>query len=620
MRPAKWISAWLRQASGKPDRTDGPAALHQVSRSLAALSEATERDFLAVGEKLEAIHSHFQAETASFGGLLEEIDQKRAGHLGRAFDEVAQWAREAGGAADCGALLAGLGPVARAVNGPVLELGSSLRVLRVMSIMTRVESARLGDEAASFDALAIRADEMAIGIGRKADDILRTVEELCGLLDRAGRTVGEMSRLEQAELAQLAGQCSAGLEELRREHGRAAEAAASVRSACGNVASGIAGLVMGLQCHDSMRQRLEHVRAAIDELAASPVDGEAVGLQAAQLREAGQTFLAEFGRIAGTLDDLGERASGAARTAREFGGGEEKAGAGDTVAQLFTEAAAQVDGWIASRLAIAEAVGKVDRKCAEMAGFVSEIEAVGAQMLWVALNAEIQAARLSGSGAVMEAVAQGIRRVSQSACAGAAAAGDALRAVEAGAQRLAAALGDQSGGSTQGAGNVAGRIREIVSQLAATGAEHRRLLQSLAESGERIAGEVAALRQSMAADRVMEQTSAECLASLERIAAESHTAHAPRARRDTGWLHRAQKNYAMHAEREVHAAFAAGRPSPRPPGPAAAAPEPVRAAAPEFAAAAAHGPAAACPEEADGEAPPASAAGPSEFGDNVELF
>lgn len=558
-RAAPWMPAWIVSRTNSAGGADPGESLLEVSRSLASLSEATERDFLVVGEKLQAIEVHFRGETARLSGLLEEIGGQRDRWLGEALEEAAVWAREAGNAVDCGELLAGIAPVARSVNGPVLHLQTSLRTLRVMSIMTRVESARLGVQAAGFEALALRADEMADGVGRKSADILRAVGELCALVEHAGEAVGDIGRRQHAELTRLTGDCSAGLGELRREHTRAAGMADSARAAYCQVSEGINQLVVALQCHDSTRQRLDHVRAALEELAADGCadGGQAIELQAAQLHQASQTFQAEFGKIAAGLDSLAAEAAEVSRLAGEFAGAEGDGGesAAGALERRFAEAGAQVEGWIASRLAMAEAVGEVERKCGEITGFVSEIEAVGAEMLWVALNAEIQAARLSVFGAVMEAVAQGIRRVSQAASFAAAAAGEALRGVKAAAGQLEAALGGDFGLDGRRAADVAGRIEHIVAQLASSGAGHRRLMRSLAMSGAQMAQRIAALRKGIGADRTMALTAEDCLASLARIAAQVRRTEGLR-NGPIPWLHRAQKKYAMRAEREVHAAFA----------------------------------------------------------------
>jgi methyl-accepting chemotaxis protein len=563
-----WFSRGAASARAELQRT-----LLDVSGRLAGLSEATERDFLAVGEKLQAIHHGIREETECLGGLLERSGSEREGCLAQALNEVAQWARQAGDAADCGELLAALAPVARAVTAPVAELQISLRALRVMGIMTRVESARLGSDAAGFEGLAIRADEMAGGIGRKAEDMLGAVGELGGLLDQSSRMVGEMSRLQQAELMRLTGECAAGFGELRREHARAGEFARSAGAARGEVAARIGELVVALQCHDSTRQRLEHIGAALETMAADPFVGgaAAVELQARQLREASQAFAGEFTRIASGLDDLASRAAALSMLARDFAGSDTCAGDGSpalAIEKRFAEAGAQMGRWIASRGSMAEAVGKVDQKCSEMSGFISEIEAVGAQMLWVALNAEIQAARLAASGAVMEAVAQGIRRVAQSACAAAAGAGEALRRLEAAAGALATTLHRDAAGDAGRAGDLAGHIERIVSGLATSGAEHRRLLASLASSGDRLAEETAALRQNMRADRVMAETSADCLASLEGIASRVRGLERSGGGQPP-WLSLAQSRYAMHAEREVHASFTAKLAVSPPPSPSA---------------------------------------------------
>ena len=162
------------------------------------------------------------------------------------------------------------------------------------------------------------------------------------------------------------------------------------------------------------------------------MEASGVALQSAQLREAREAFLAAVGKIKTELEAIGETFAGLAWTARELAG----AAPGVTAhfdRDLERHAAGieqAVAEWVASRRALGEAAGEVDRACASMSGFVAEIESVGQRMLRLALNAQIQAVHLAASGVVMEALAEGIREVSQKASASAAAAGESLREVE----------------------------------------------------------------------------------------------------------------------------------------------------------------------------------------------
>ena len=327
----------------------------------------------------------------------------------------------------------------------------------------------------------------------------------------------------------------------------------------------VGGVVLELQIHDSTRQRVEHVQEALTRLAvdfasrAGAADAPpGVALQGAQLREARETFLAAVGNIKTELQAIGETLAGLAWKVREQA--DSAPGSGGQFDQDLERHAAGIKQaiaeWVASRRALGEAAGEVELACVRMSSFVAGIENVGQRMLRLALNAEIQAAHLAASGVVMEAVAEGIREVSQKASASAAGASGSLRDVERAAGRLSAAV--DTGIEGDRAGEMASRTCRLAAEVAVRIGESRGLLGSLAGCGDAMAAEIQALRRGIVADRVLGEVSAECLEALEEIVATARPAAgspAPERRPapdTTG-------SYTMHAERDVHDSFIGAR-------------------------------------------------------------
>jgi methyl-accepting chemotaxis protein len=569
------IRETLRWRLNRPARARLAASLRKVSERLAVVAHLTEQDFLAVGGKLEGIVVRTRAEADKLATLLEAMGGEREDKLALALDEVSTWALQAERAAGCGEMLADLVAVVRTVSTPLIKLRSMVRSLRVMGVMTRIESARLGPEAAGFDVLAGEITALAADIDIKSDAILSAANGLCQLLEKSRETAAQLERRQQEELGTLMAASSAGLEDLRRERERIGAISLSARGGYEKVAAEIGEVVVALQFHDSTRQRIEHVDAALTELAegfggnsaligaAPAVQG--VQLQAAQLNEARQSFVAAADKIRTDLDGLRDTLGGFVQTARELAG--TAGGGGPSLAEglerHFSSVGAAVSEWIASRRTLAEAAGKADRACIEMAGFISEIETVGIVMLRLALNAEIQAAQLARSGAVMETVAEGIREVSQEASESAGSAGLALRGVDVAARRLTETLNESADSGFGQAGGVASRIQEVVSELQSANAGNRRLLECIAGGGAALEQEIAALRDGFVADAVMSEISSACLESLDEVAATvGAMAGVVAAQAPAGGLDLGQASYTMHAEREVHASFTGAPPGP----------------------------------------------------------
>jgi hypothetical protein len=545
--------------------------LRHVGAELRNLAASTEQDFLAVGGNLESIVVRARQKAEALTGLLTD-DGEHGQALATALADVTSWAAGTGQAMGSSQSLATLLKIVRSVTAPLRSLKNAVQILRAMGIAMRVESARLGSQASDFEALGREVGALAIGVDKKADAILDTIDGLVRLLVRTQATAVKLGREQQEKLVRLTEECTAGLDDLRAEHTAIADASRNAQAGFQRVVSGIGHLVVNLQFHDSTRQRIEHIDEALAALADSldvpaasdrSLDGTTavriLELQAAQLSDAGNSFQGAVGQVRSDLQQIGDAAASFAQTARELAG----QGAGEsgefavTVEDRFSKVGQAVAEWSASRRALGEAAHQADQACSRMSLLVSEVESVGRHMFRLALNAEIQAFQMSSSGEVMVAVADTIRGVSRDASANAATVSQSLREVQRSAEGLSAVLGGDLTAQSQQAAEMAARVRESAGELRARNAASRRALRSIADDGDALAREIAELREGITADRVMAQVSAVCLESLEEVAAIARTvAGDPDAQQHAEILHQALRSYTMRAEREVHDALA----------------------------------------------------------------
>jgi hypothetical protein len=171
--------------------------LSEVGDALARLGESTETDFLEVGGKLEHIVSRSRQEAAQLAAMVENAAGSGSGVLVRILGEARDWAggiqQESGG----DRWFAGLTPLVAAAGKPVETLVDTVRVLRVLGVVTRVESARLGPQAVNFEALAAEVRNLADGIEEKAGALLIARREVAEMLERARATAAGEERRQQ---------------------------------------------------------------------------------------------------------------------------------------------------------------------------------------------------------------------------------------------------------------------------------------------------------------------------------------------------------------------------------------------------------------------------------------
>lgn len=542
------LAAALRRSARPSGMERG--VLAEVADRLTSLSSETEGEFLRVGARLQDFVTVARDQRAGIADLLEALGTATGDELSAALEEVAGWSHGSGEAASLEARLHSLAPVIRAVRGPAEALRGAVRALRFTGVLTRVESARLGANAAGFDALAAEVAAVADAIDTRSASILEAEAAIGELLARTEASVAGTASRQSRSRALLASECSRGLDELRDASRRGAAVARDTGARYEAFSSRIGDLVAALQSHDSARQSLEHIAEALRE-SAETASAPLAELQCVQLDRARRSFTGAVADILSDLDRLADAVGDCACMTRELMDVRQGSRRG-WIADLesrFEAIAAGVAEDDSSRCTIAAAANEVQASCLRMGGFVSEIRSLGERMLRLALNAQIQAVHLASAGVVMEAVAEAIRGTSEASSESAGAAAGALDEVDRAARALAVLLDGSAGRA--GRSDSAGRIRRAASALKAAEERAANMLAAIVTASEELSADIAALRQSIAAARVFDETAGEC---IERIRASVRWVRDPRSSSAVG-LADAAAGYTMHAEREAHAAF-----------------------------------------------------------------
>lgn len=520
-----------------------PRELAQVIADLRGFAP-TEQDFLHVGERLQQIVAAAADQRRSVADLCESAVAEASSEV---LAQVSHWTGELGTSAE--ARFEHLAPVVRAVRDPLNAMEHALRALRVMAVLARVESARLGPAGAGFTALSAEIVSLADEIRKKSAAILDAVRALSALLARTQTAVAEINGRSQATVRDTAAECSRGLDQMQAGARRVGETVALTGERYSALAAEVGNIVAALQCHDKTRQRIEHV---IEALQMPGVSVHVIELQLLQLEEARREFAGAAQSIRADLDRLAQNIADCKNMARDLLAADDDSHSG-SVSFRLDAIAASVEELAGSRRAVAAAVSDVRHACARIGGFVAGIEAISVSMLRLALNAEVQAVHLAAAGVVMEAVAEGIRTATESASQSAAAAGEALLSVESIARKLDQA-GDGDSGAQAGQ-TLASRIRQWKNELETRSHEGSSLLGSIARQSDRIASEIASVGSAISADRVLDQIAGLSSATLQAIAAKHGRKHASRISDHARRGLEATVNYTTHSERAVHADF-----------------------------------------------------------------
>lgn len=415
-------------------------------------------------------------------------------------------------------------------------------MLRVMGVSTLIESARLGSQAGGFEALAGEVKDLADGIEQNSREILEGIERNSRLVDETRRRISEMDKQQRAAIAQMTAECAGSLEEIANAAARVREATDATERRYRSLAAEVGEIVAALQIHDSTRQRIEHVVESLEHVSQN---SHAIQLQAAHLAEAKRAFREAvegiregLGSLAGSMDDC---AANAARLSEE--------GSGENFARKlegrFEAIIVAVENLAQLRRSVDTATNEVREACTRMSGFVGNIEVINGRMLRLALNAEIKAVQLAGTGIVMEAVAEGIRSTSENAATSAGAASRMLRDLE----NIAGGAGNSRGAESGEEIELLRRIRSLCPELVAAGERSWRLVDLIATGSARVNQEIALLRDSISVDRLVDDVVDPCLEALETLASRTN------GEAVAGALAHMHRRYTMHGERQVHERF-----------------------------------------------------------------
>ena len=401
--------------------------LGDAAAKLGVVAGTTEDEFLAIGGRLQ----DFYQRGVGISGLASEMVGEVAGdHVTQAMDGL-------------GEMLNGMGLyVSRAQNeidrssetlreilglldnvaGPLSGFKKVNKVLRMLGISTKIESARLGQSAAGFDTLASDVGDLSVQVNDKAAIILRRKDELARAIQQTLTGVLDSGAQQHDQVLAILNRTRVSLEALTAINARCSSSVADVSEVSGEVSRNIGEVVMSMQAHDIVRQQIEHVDQALSELREGLASGLAGAddavciceLQTAQLRHAAAALDAAVRTIIESLREVARKQSGLSAQTSGMAGMADQAGG-----SFFTEMEKDIAVVSAALLesskvnvSLCLAMNSVAETVGEIASFVTDIEKIGEEIKLIALNAQIKSAYTGEEGAALGVLAEAIQRLS----------------------------------------------------------------------------------------------------------------------------------------------------------------------------------------------------------------
>jgi methyl-accepting chemotaxis protein len=544
-------------------------AILNYARELRGLNSATEQDFLSLGLSLGEVSTearNVSTLAASVVDLVRNEELERdASRFRDLFDSLDEHFRQSRLKAERGHdPLRHMGDIVNDAYRPLSAFRKIVKHLRMLSVSTRIENARLADNDNSFDVLAENVENLSVMIALKSDGFLEGLTSLQETIkETAEKIITSRAYMEERTELMLRS-LSTNLSMLSEKASSSLRAVSTLTARSDEVSRGISEVVSSLQFHDITRQQIEHVADIFDEIGTSD-NGASIsmdalrhvgGLQIDQLTHAKDELVSAIERVITNLHQIVSLLADMSREAATLTAVTGSDGASflselnDSVSLVMGSFVANEETGRGLSAAVTSVTGMVEKLMA----FVDDIEEIGSEIELIALNAQIKASHKEEDGGALGVLAEAIRNLSDDAGPQTLIMTDALKGVRDYALDLDALWSDS------------GSIRPIKEQmqdlLEALGRSHQTLVRCLDGLDKKSSGLTRAIETAVrgitAHDRA-NKVMGGIIQAVERLLPCDSRA-ADHAERTTGndYMDLVANRYTMDQERHVHQSYLSG--------------------------------------------------------------
>lgn len=548
---------------------------------LRRLAGNTEDQFLQLGEKLQDFAIRSGSISATARDLVELVagaeSSKLTDQLRQLFTDMGEYLGQVNhqGTESCQTLeqiVVQLENVVRPLEG----FQKMDKALRMLSISTKIESARLGELGAGFTTLAMDVEKLSHAVNEKSASIMSQRQSLSQLISNNLEMVRSTEAHQYADARQILTAVGNNLETLSSMNGTCSETGNQVGLISEQIATDIATVVSSMQFHDITRQQIEHVIEALEKLqlqvfsASETTDdacpaliaetGDVCELQTAQMRHAADQMAKATAAILDSLRDIGTKQARISQDLQQALMGNSSSADNsllDTMEHEMRQVTKILQRCGLADRELAEAMHQVTGTMSEIGGFVTDIEAVGSEIDLIALNAQIKAAHTGTQGAALGVLAEAIKRLSLDAVTQTEAVSDTLQAINAITTGIAGQHTFTADEVKQHpVDDMEQEAQRIITALSVINRSLLQQLASLANSAESLADDINCITATVHVHEDIQQQTEQAVQTLEQIYNEAR-AQVPASNEFRDNLRHMEQRYTMESERIIHEMLAA---------------------------------------------------------------
>ena len=583
-RPLRWTLTALRRPFGSGSAGIGwRTTVQQVVKDLEDLNRSTERDFLAIGEKLFEFRLAARRVASDMAALTELISGEQGRNASRALTRMLEYSRTMDARIEQSAQALGqVHDLSCRIRLAFAGLHNTVSVFRTLCTLTQIETSRLGRNGADFGDLAAEVRPLSESIQSSGEGVLEASSRLDRGIQMAMRSGSELRARQLKELPALIAAVIESLQSLDERRQRAAELSARQAAQYDAVCGAVDDVVKSVQFHDITRQQIEHVAHALSQLCSAGKSGRGnpssyppgaravLALESSQLSGAAGIFASSLESMERDLESIAVRVQNMAEGSRTLMGisADDQDSFFLRLEGHFTAILKMLGTCTATQAEMGSTAANLAETIGGMRESVAEIRRTEIRIRRIATNATIRATHIGAAGNALNVIAEVMQGLALDSNTNTEDVGGALDAMGGAANCVSGARGQSASGADLGTGDVTGEMRHAVAELHSSSESSFSRVNQIAALGARLAGDAGAVRGGLTAGPLFAQVVNRARGELDRLGAQA--GGGSRAGTDTAPSHQLAglaKHYTMQRERDVHESMTTGSAPPAAPAP-----------------------------------------------------
>jgi methyl-accepting chemotaxis protein len=558
---------------------DWRTVIEQVVGELEDLNRSTERDFLAVGEKLGDFRQTARQIASDMTTLAELISGEQGSNASRALTRILEHSKGMDERIEqSGQVLGQLHELSGRVRLAFAGLRNTVSIFRTLCTLTQIETSRLGSAGGDFGDLAAEVRPLSESIQSSGERVLEDSSRLDEGVQRAMRSGSELRTRQLKELPGLISGVMDSLDSFDERRRRAAESSACQAAQYGTLCDAVGNMVRSIQFHDITRQQVEHVVEALRQFhldragergGALPAGAGAIlALECSQLSAARGVFASSLACMERDLESISGRVREMAEASRALMGisTDDQDSFFLGMEGHFTAILKMLGSCTQAQSEMALLAAKLGETIGGMRDGVGEIRGIEIRIQRIAINATIRATHIGAAGDALNVIASVMQRLALDSNANTEDVSGALDVMSETVKRVSGGNCDGVPGADSETDEVTGEMRRAVGELHSLSESSFSRVNQIAALGARLARDAGAVRDNFSAGTLFAQVVDRARSELQAIGAQpaGGSSEAGEGVADSQLEHLASR-YTMQRERDVHASMASGSALPEAP-------------------------------------------------------